>query len=131
MVDVGVGQDDVIHVFGFDHGVTVGGIGIKTFALEHTAVEQNVLSVVGSDQVFATCDFLNSSNELYLHGKAFVLLLFNDDFLGSDAVFGLDHQHVNASSKGRHVDGNLGTFSVYLTQDLADAIDDADLLHIV
>lgn len=131
MVDVGVGQDDVIHVFGFDHGVTVGGIGIKTFALEHTAVEQNVLSVVGSDQVFATCDFLNSSNELYFHGKAFILMLFNDDFLGGDAVVGLDHQHVDAFFEGRHVDGNLGTFSVYLTQGLADAIDDADLLHIV
>jgi hypothetical protein len=67
MVYVGVGEDDVVDFLGVDHDVTVGGIGFEALALEHAAVQQDFLTVVGGDEVLAARHFLGRTDEFDFH----------------------------------------------------------------
>ena len=69
VVNMSMGEDDVIYFLRFDHRVAVRCIGLKAFALEHAAVEQYFLSVVGDYQVLAAGDFLRCTNEFDSHGR--------------------------------------------------------------
>ena len=69
MVDVGMGEDDIIDFLGVDHDVTVGRVGLKALALEHTAVQQDFLAVVGGDEVLAARYFLGRTDEFDFHSS--------------------------------------------------------------
>ena len=69
MVDVGVGEDDIVDFLGVDHDVTVGGVGFEALALEHTAVQQDFLAMVGSDEVLAARHFLGGTDEFDFHSS--------------------------------------------------------------
>ena len=64
-----MGEDDVIHLLGINHRIAVGCVGLQAFALEHTAVEQDLLPVVCSDKVLTSSDFLGCTDKFDLHGK--------------------------------------------------------------
>ena len=67
MVYVGVGEDDVVDFLRVDHDVAVGGIGFEALALEHAAVQQDFLAVVGGDEVLAARHFLGCTDEFDFH----------------------------------------------------------------
>ena len=67
VVDMGVGEDDIIEFFGVDHDITVGRIGFKALALEHAAVQQDFLAMVGGDEVLAARHFLGCTDEFDFH----------------------------------------------------------------
>ena len=67
MVDVGMGDDDGVDFFRVDHDVSVGGVSLKALALEHTAVQQYFLAVVGGDKVLASSYFLRCTDEFDFH----------------------------------------------------------------
>ena len=41
MVDMGMGEDEVVNLLGVEAEVTVHGVGLEAFALIHAAVEQD------------------------------------------------------------------------------------------
>ena len=49
MVDMGMGQDDEVHLLGIDHGVAVGRIGLQSLALKHSTIQQDLLAMVCGD----------------------------------------------------------------------------------
>ena len=67
MVDMGVGEDDIVDFLGVDHNVAVGRIGFEAFTLEHTAVQEDFLAVVGGDEVLAARHFLGRTDEFDFH----------------------------------------------------------------
>ena len=67
MVHVGVGEDDGVDFLGVDHDVAVGGVGFEALALEHAAVQQYFLAVVGGDEVLAARHFLGRTDEFDFH----------------------------------------------------------------
>ena len=70
MVDVGVGEDDVVDFLGVDHDVAVHGIGFETLALEHAAVQEDFLAVVGGDEVLTARHFLGCTDEFDFHSPS-------------------------------------------------------------
>ena len=71
MVDVGVGEDDIVDFLGVDHDVAVGRVGLEAFTLEHAAVQQDFLAVVGGYQVFTASHFLGGTDEFDFHRLKF------------------------------------------------------------
>ena len=71
VVDVGVGEDDIIKFLGIDHNVAVGRVGFKALALEHAAVQEDFLAVVGGDEVLAARHFLSRTDEFDFHRLKF------------------------------------------------------------
>ena len=67
VVDVGVGEDDIVDFLGVDHDVAVRRISFEALTLEHTAVQQNLLAMVGSDEVLAARHFLGRTDEFDFH----------------------------------------------------------------
>ena len=69
MIDMGVGEDDGVDFFWVDHDVAVGGIGLETFTLEHTAIQEDLLAMVGGDEVLAARHFLGRTDEFDFHNN--------------------------------------------------------------
>lgn len=67
MVDVGVGDDNGVDFFRVDHDIAVGCVSLKALALEHAAVQQYFLAVVGGDKVLASSYFLCCTDEFDFH----------------------------------------------------------------
>ena len=67
MVDMSVSEDDIVDFLGVDHDVAVGRVGFEALALEHTAVQQDFLAVVGGYQVFTARNFLGGTDEFDFH----------------------------------------------------------------
>ena len=67
VVDMGVSEDDGIDFFRVDHDVAVGGVGFEAFTLEHTAVQEDFLAMVGGDEVLAARHFLGRTDEFDFH----------------------------------------------------------------
>ena len=53
MVDMGMREDDTVELSRIEAEVSVGGIGLHTFTLVHSAVEENSVSGIGGDKVLA------------------------------------------------------------------------------
>ena len=68
VVNVGMGQDDVVDVLRFETEVAVGGIGLHAFALVHAAIKENAHAFFCGDEVLAAGNFLCSTEKLYFHG---------------------------------------------------------------
>jgi hypothetical protein len=66
---MGVGEDDGVDFLRVDHDVAVGGIGLEAFTLEHTAVQEDFLAMVGGDEVLAARHFLGSTDEFDFHNN--------------------------------------------------------------
>ena len=64
---MGVGEDDGIDFLGVDHDVTVGRVGFESLALEHAAVQEDFLAVVGGDEMLAARHFLGCTDEFDFH----------------------------------------------------------------
>ena len=71
VVDVCVGEDDIVDFLGVDHDVAVHGIGLKPLALEHAAVQQDFLAVVGGNQVLTARHLLGCTDEFDFHRLKF------------------------------------------------------------
>ena len=69
VVDMGMGEDDGVDFLWVDHDVTVGGVGFEALALEHTAVQQDFLAMVGGDEVLAARHFLGCTDEFDFHSS--------------------------------------------------------------
>ena len=69
VVDVRVSEDDIVDFFRFDHDVAVHGVGLKALALEHTAVQEDFLAMVGGDEVLAARHFLGRTDEFDFHSS--------------------------------------------------------------
>ena len=67
VVDMGVGEDDGVDFLRVDHDVAVGGVGFEAFTLEHTAVQEDFLAMVGGDEVLAARHFLGRTDEFDFH----------------------------------------------------------------
>ena len=67
VVDMGMGEYDGVDILGVDHDVAVGCIGFEALALEHTAVQQDFLAMVGGDEVLAARHFLGGTDEFDFH----------------------------------------------------------------
>ena len=67
VVDVSVGEDDIVDFFRVDHDVAVGGVGFQPLALEHATVQKDLLAVVGGDEVLAARHFLGRTDEFDFH----------------------------------------------------------------
>ena len=59
--------DDIVDFLWVDHDVAVGGVGLEAFTLEHTAVQQDLLAMVGGDEVLAARHFLGCTDEFDFH----------------------------------------------------------------
>ena len=70
MVDMGVSEDDGVDFLRVDHDVAVGGVGLEAFTLEHTAVQQDFLAMVGGDEVLAARHFLGCTDEFDFHSPS-------------------------------------------------------------
>lgn len=68
VVDVGMGEDDIVDVLRFETEVAVGGIGLHAFALVHAAIKENAHAFFCGDEVLAAGNFLCSTEKLYFHG---------------------------------------------------------------
>ena len=53
MVDVGVREQDEIHLLGVETQIAVHTVGLQALALVHTAVEQYFGAFLGGEQEFA------------------------------------------------------------------------------
>ena len=67
MVDMGMGENDVINRVGIEAQVAVHGICFEAFALEHAAIEQDLLASCSGDEVFAACYFAGRAEEFDFH----------------------------------------------------------------
>jgi len=67
MINVRVGQDEVINFCRVKSQVPVGGIGFEAFALEHPAVEKDGFTIFGCNEVLAPGDFTGGSDKLDFH----------------------------------------------------------------
>ena len=69
VVDMGMGEDDSVDFLWVDHDVAVGGVGLEAFTLEHTAVQEDFLAMVGGDEVLAARHFLGCTDEFNFHSS--------------------------------------------------------------
>ena len=67
VVDMGVGEDEVIDFGGVETKVAVHGVGFETFALIHSTVEQDFQALLCGDEVFAASHFASSTHKLQFH----------------------------------------------------------------
>lgn len=67
VVNVSMGQDDVVDVFRFETEFAVGGVGLHAFALVHATVEQDTHARVGGNKMFAAGNFLCSTEKANFH----------------------------------------------------------------
>ena len=69
MVNVGMGQDNMVEFGGIEHQLAVQFVGLETFALEHAAIEQNGLAAFCRDEMFAARHFARCAYKFDLHGE--------------------------------------------------------------
>ena len=61
-------EHDTFQRLGVETQVTVSGVGFHAFALVHTTIEENRVTVVGRDKVLAARYFFSSTEECEFHG---------------------------------------------------------------
>jgi hypothetical protein len=67
MIYMGVSQDYMINPFRLEHKVAVHAVGLKAFALEHSAIEKYPLSCICRNEKLTACNFPRSTNKLDFH----------------------------------------------------------------
>ncbi len=68
MVNMGMRENDAIEFGGIEAQIAVRCIGLHSFSLVHTTIEEDRMSGIGSNQMFATRYFAGGSEKLYFHG---------------------------------------------------------------
>ena len=67
MVDMRMSQYDAVNFRRLNHSVAVHSIGLQTLALKHSTVEQQLLTLVGDNEMFAACYLTRCAYKLDFH----------------------------------------------------------------
>ena len=67
MVDMGVGEDEVVDFGRVEAEVAVHGVSLETLALVHATVEEDIESPLSGDEVLAARHLACGSQELQFH----------------------------------------------------------------
>ncbi len=96
MVDMRMRKNHTIKRFRVEAQVPVGGIGLHAFALIHTAIQENRVSGIGGNKMFASRHFAGGAEELYFHG-------FNDLWYKITTFFAYMQIFLYLCSKFSHI----------------------------